>query len=61
MSREPAALLIASRENDDEDGLLSGAMKKTRASIVKGGAKTGASILDAFRAVSGAVRRALPN
>jgi hypothetical protein len=42
------------------DGFLSSTFKKTGASIRKGGAKTGASIFDAFRAIGGAVRKAFP-
>jgi hypothetical protein len=49
------------RSRGDDDGLLTGAMKKTGASIVRGGAKTGTSIVEAFRVVGVAVRRALPN
>jgi hypothetical protein len=45
----------------DEDGLLAGALKKTGTSIVKTGVKTGSSLLVAFRAVGGAVRRVLPD
>jgi hypothetical protein len=45
----------------DHDGRITGMVKRTGSSIVRTGRKTGASILDAFRAVSGAVRRALPN
>jgi hypothetical protein len=44
----------------DHDGLITGAFKKTGSSIVKTGARTGASIVDAMRVVSGMVRRALP-
>ena len=45
---------------DDSDGMISGAFKKTGSSIIKTGARTGASIFDAMRVVSGVVRRALP-
>ena len=44
----------------DHDGLITGAFKKTGSSIVKTGARTGTSIVDAMRVVSGMVRRALP-
>jgi len=47
--------------DEDSDSFLTSAAKKTGASIVKTGVKTGASIFDAVRALSGAVRRALPN
>jgi hypothetical protein len=47
--------------DEDSDGFLTSAAKKTGASIVRTGVKTGASIFDAVRALSGAVRRALPN
>jgi hypothetical protein len=46
--------------NDSGDGLITGAFKKTGSSIVRTGARTGASIFDAMRVVSGVVRRALP-
>ena len=50
--------------NDEGDGLITGAFKKTGSSIVKTSARTGASIFDAMRVpvrvVSGVVRRALP-
>ena len=39
---------------------FSGALKKTGASIVKGGAATGASIADAFRSVFGAFKKVSP-
>jgi hypothetical protein len=45
----------------DADGFITGAFKKTGTSIVKTSVKTGASIVDAMRVVSGAVRKALPN
>jgi hypothetical protein len=57
MTTPPVSL---SSEQDD-DGLFSGMVKRTGSSIVRGGRKTGASIVEAFRVVSGAVRRALPN
>ena len=46
---------------DEGDGLITGAFKKAGSSIVKTGAKTGASIFDTFRVVSSMVRRALPS
>jgi hypothetical protein len=54
---EPATLMT----DDESDGFISGAFKKTGTSIVKTGVRTGASIVDAVRVVGGAVRRALPN
>lgn len=45
---------------DEGDGLLTGAFKKAGSTIARTGAKTGASIFDTFRVVSGMVRRALP-
>jgi hypothetical protein len=45
---------------DEGDGLITGAMKKTGSSILKTGARTGASIFDMVRVVGGMVRRALP-
>ena len=47
--------------DDEHGGLLTGMVKRTGSSILRGGRKTGASIMEAFRVVSGAVRRALPN
>jgi hypothetical protein len=47
--------------DDDTDGFLTAAFKKTGTSIVRTSVKTGASVFDAFRFVGGAVRRALPN
>jgi hypothetical protein len=44
----------------DEGGRITGAFKKAGSSIVKTGARTGASIFDTLRVVSGMVRRALP-
>ena len=44
----------------DPGGMFSGAFKKTGQSIVKGGVKTGASIVDAMRAVSGAFKKVWP-
>jgi hypothetical protein len=55
-----AASLAPATSQAGDDGLLTGAVKKTGASIARGGAKTGASLVDVFRTVHGAVRRALP-
>jgi hypothetical protein len=57
MSAPPVSL----SDDDEQGGLLTGMVKRTGSSIVRGGRKTGASIMEAFRVVSGAVRRALPN
>jgi hypothetical protein len=43
-----------------DDGFFTAAVKKTGSSIVRTGARTGASIVDGLRAVGGAVRWALP-
>lgn len=45
----------------DDGGLISDVMRVTKSSLVLTGRKTGASIVGAFRAVGGAVRKALPN
>lgn len=59
--REPVALVDSGTGADDDGGFLSDALRKTRTSLVRTGARTGASIVDAVRVVGGAVRRALPN
>ena len=46
---------------DEADGLIAGAFKKAGSSIIKTGARTGASIFDSFRVVSSMVRRVLPS
>jgi hypothetical protein len=56
MTSAPVALSEA-----DDHGLLAGVVKATKSSLVLTGRKTGASIMGAFRVVSGAVRKALPN
>jgi hypothetical protein len=56
MSTAPVALSVA-----DERGMLSGMVRVTKSSLVATGRKTGASIVGAFRAVSGAVKKAIPN
>ncbi len=48
------------RDSTDEGGFISGAVRKTGASILKGGTKTGTSIVGAIRALGGAMRRAFP-
>jgi hypothetical protein len=53
--------LTAGVDAGEDDGLFTGAFKRTGTSIVRTGVKTGASIFDALRVVSGAVRRALPD
>ena len=61
----PIATNALSESNDDEDGFITGAFKRTGSTIVRGGVKTGTSVVDAVRvlsgAVGGAVRKALPN
>jgi hypothetical protein len=56
LSSAPVALAAA-----DNHGVLAGVVKVTKSSLVLTGRKTGASIVGAFRAVSGAVKKALPN
>jgi hypothetical protein len=56
-----AALAAGVDTSDDDGSLVTGAFKRTGSSIVRTGVKTGASIFDALRVVSGAVRRALPD
>jgi hypothetical protein len=48
-------------EDETFGGRLTGMVKRTGTSIARTGRRTGASIVEAFRVVSGAVRRALPN
>lgn len=62
-----SATLSGVGADEDDGGLITGAFKKTGSSLVRTGARTGASlvdagasIVDAMRFVSGAVRRALP-
>lgn len=43
-----------------EPGFVMGTLKKTGAGIAKGGAVTGASIMDAFRGVAGAFKKVSP-
>ena len=43
-----------------QPGFLGGALKKTKDSIVRTGAATGASIADAFRGIFGAVKKVSP-
>jgi len=61
----PIATSASSNSSDDEDGFIAGAFKRTGSTIVRGGVKTGTSVVDAVRvltgAVGGAVRKALPN
>lgn len=45
----------------DGDGFFAGAFKRTGTSILRTGAKTGTSLVDAVRVVGSVVRRALPN
>lgn len=54
----PLAAPSLSANNDDSSvAMLRGALRKTGQSIIKGGAKTGASIMDAMRAVGGAFKK----
>lgn len=50
--------LLTSQQVDD--GFFSGALKKTRDSLMKTGAATGASIADAFRGVANAFKKVSP-
>ena len=55
-------VIAAAFPPDAEHGtFLTGAVKRTGASILRTSARTGASIVDAVRTVGGAFRRALPN
>ena len=56
MSSAPVALASA-----DDHGVIAGVVRATKSSLVLTGRKTGASIVGAFRVVSGAVKKALPN
>jgi hypothetical protein len=46
---------------DSGSGIITGAFRKTRTSIVRTGAWTGSSVVGAVRVVGGMVRRALPD
>jgi hypothetical protein len=46
---------------EDDHGMIAGVMRATKSSILLTGRKTGASIVGAFRVVTGAVKKALPN
>ena len=59
-TNSPVLLSAVSVSEDDGEGFIIGAAKKTRDSIVRTGRKTGASIFDAFRFVGGAMKKALP-
>lgn len=58
MLTEPTATMAV---DDDRDGFLTGAVKRTGTSIARTSVKTGSSIWDALRAVPGFVRKVLPN
>jgi hypothetical protein len=64
VSREPwpapVAPVLQLASNPPADGFITGALKKTGESIVKTGAVTGASIVDAFRGVFGAFKKVSP-
>jgi hypothetical protein len=47
--------------DEDRDGLIAGAVKRTGTTLARTGRKTGSSIIEAFRVVTGAMRKALPN
>jgi hypothetical protein len=53
----PAVVL----SDDDSDGRITGVVKRTGTTLVRGSRKTGASIWEMVRVVGGAVRKALPN
>jgi hypothetical protein len=57
MSEDPLATAVM---DDARDGIITGAFKTAGSSIVKGGAKTGASVKAGFRRLSSAFRKALP-
>lgn len=59
-TNSPVRLSAVSVSEDDGEGFIVGAAKKTRDSIVRTSRKTGASIFDAFRFVGGAMKKALP-
>lgn len=52
---------MVSASADDDDWWITSAAKRTGASIAKTGVRTGASVVELFRAVNRAVRRAWPN
>jgi len=52
---------VALSSSDEHGGLLSGAVKRTKTSLVWTGRKTGASMVGALRVVSGFFKKALPN
>jgi len=56
----PAAPATQALDDAADDGPITGAFRKTGASIRNTTVKTGSSIVGALRGVSGAVRRALP-
>ena len=60
LTNSPVRLSAVSVSEDDGEGFIVGAAKKTRDSIVRTSRKTGASIFDAFRFVGGAMKKALP-
>lgn len=47
--------------DSDDGGFLTGAVKRTGASILRTSARAGASVFDAFRSLGGAVKRVLPD
>jgi hypothetical protein len=55
-----SAAPVALSADDDRDSFIAGASKRIGASIMKGGAKTGASFVDMVRVVNRTLRRVLP-
>ncbi|MEO7191288.1 MAG: hypothetical protein ABI051_09545 [Vicinamibacterales bacterium] len=60
MTERLAAPVSSLPDSANDDGLITSAFRKTGSSIVKTGIKTGSSIYDAVRGLSGAMRRVLP-
>jgi hypothetical protein len=53
-------VVLADVRTESGESSLTGVFRRTGSSIVKTGARTGASIFDAVRVVSGVMRRAIP-
>ena len=56
----PAAFPNLVVSNQSEPGFIVGALRKTRAGLIKTGAVTGASIMDAFKGVVGVFKKVSP-